>query len=75
MKQSWWLCPRCQDLEEGAIRACVFSFLSFLTWGSGRAHQFDSLRQDQSTVTQRVEMTVADCSPTILPKVQVAGYT
>ena len=33
-------------------------------WRVGRAHQFHSLGQDQSTVAQRTETIVAECSLT-----------
>ena len=35
----------------------------FLKWRFACAHQFHSLGQDQSTVAQRTETTVAKCSP------------
>ena len=41
-----------------------FIFFFFLKWGLARAHLFHSLVQDQSTVAQRAETTVAKCSPT-----------
>ena len=41
--------------------ACAFS----LKWGlARRAHYFHFLGQDQSTVAQRAETTVAECSLT-----------
>ena len=43
-------------------------FLSFfffvLKWGSARAHQFHFLGQGQSTLAQRADTTVAECSLT-----------
>ena len=41
-----------------------FSFFFFLTWKLARVHLFHSLWQDQSTVVQRAETTVAECSVT-----------
>ena len=41
--------------------ACAFFVLN---WRSARAHQFHLLGQDQSTVAQRTETTVAECSLT-----------
>ena len=40
-----------------------FTFF-FLKWRLARAHLFHSLGQDQSTVAQRAETTVAECSLT-----------
>ena len=34
----------------------------FLKWRLARAHKFHSLSQDQSTVAQRAEKTVTECS-------------
>ena len=42
--------------------AFFFFFLFFPNWRSARAHYFHSLCQDQSTVAQRAEMTVTECS-------------
>ena len=38
--------------------------LFFLKWRLARVHWFHSLGQDQSTVAQRVETTVAECALT-----------
>ena len=51
----------CEDLGRmfnHSFPACTFLFL-FLKWGLARTHWFHSLGQDQSTVAQRAEMTVA----------------
>ena len=45
-------------------RLRFFSFLFFSKWRLARAHKFHSLCQDQSTVAQRAETTVAECSLT-----------
>ena len=42
----------------------VFFFFFFLKWRLVQAHLFHSLCQDQSTVAQQAETTVAKCSPT-----------
>ena len=42
--------------------ACAFFF--FFKWRSARAHKFHSLCQHQSTMAQRAETTVAECSLT-----------
>ena len=39
-------------------------FFFFLKWRSARAHQLHSLSQEQSTVAQRAETTVAERSLT-----------
>ena len=44
--------------------ALFFFFAFFFKWMLVRAHQFRSLCQDQSTVAQRAETTVAECSLT-----------
>ena len=40
----------------------VVVFLFFLMWRLSRAHQFHSAGQGQSTVSQRAEATVGECS-------------
>ena len=40
------------------------AFFFFIKWRLARAHSFHSLGQDQSTVAQEAEMTVAKCSLT-----------
>ena len=42
----------------------AFAFFFFLQWRMDRAHKFHSLCLDQSTVAQRAETTVAECSLT-----------
>ena len=42
-------------------------FFFFFPWRLARAHKFHSLYKDQSIVTLRAEMTVAECSLTKLP--------
>ena len=62
----WWLFPRLQGFLENVQpftpRPCLFCF--FLKWRLARAHKFQSLCKDQSTVAQQAEMTVAECSLT-----------
>ena len=43
---------------------CLFVFCFLLKWRLARAHKFHSSCQDQSTVTQRAETTVAESSLT-----------
>ena len=55
----------CEDLGgrfDDSFPACAFFF--FFKWRSALAHQFHFLGQDQSTVAQRAETTVAECSLT-----------
>ena len=59
----WFLA--CEDLGRMFDHSFVaFALFFFLKWRSARAHQLHSLCQDQSTVAQRAEMTVAECSLT-----------
>ena len=50
---------------DDSFPACTFFF--FLKWRLAHAHQFHSLGQDQSTVAQRAETTVTECSLTSVP--------
>ena len=47
---------------ECVLFVCFFVFV--LKWRLARAHLFQSFGQDQSTVAQRAETTVTECSPT-----------
>ena len=63
----WWLFPRLRGFGENLrpfIPRMRFWFVCFLKWRLAGAHQFHSLCQDQSTVPQRAEMTVAKRSLT-----------
>ena len=56
----------CEDVGrmfQHSILAYVFYFF-FPKWRLARAHLFHSLGQDQSTLAQRAETTVAECSLT-----------
>ena len=48
-----------QSFDDSCSPAPFFFF--FYKWRSDRAHQFDILGQDQSTVAQPAETTVAEC--------------
>ena len=54
--QSWIM----GDIFDESIPACASGVFCgfFFKWGSARTHQFYFLRQDQSTVAQRVKTTV-----------------
>ena len=65
----------CEDfgrMFDHSFLGCAFSFflsfflffLFFLKLRLARAHYFHSLSQDQSTVAQQAETTVAECSLT-----------
>ena len=60
-----WLFPRVRGFGENVRhlkpRLRFFKIL-FFKWRLARAHLFHSLGQDQSTVAQRAETTVTDCS-------------
>ena len=63
----WWLFPRLQGFGENVrpfIPRLHFFSSFFLRWRLVHAYQFHSLCQDKSTVAQRAEMTVAECSLT-----------
>ena len=62
----WWLFPRVRGFWEYVwlfISRLCFFFLLF-KWGLARTHQFHFLSQNESTVAQRAETTVTECSPT-----------
>ena len=62
-KWCWWLFPRLRGFRrmfDHSFPECAF----FLKWRLARAQKFHSLCQDQSTVAQRAETTVAKCSLT-----------
>ena len=66
-----WLFPRLRGFGRNVppfisrLRIYLFIlFFIFLKWRLARAHQFHSFCQDQSTVAQRAETTVAECSLT-----------
>ena len=50
--------------ECSTIHSLLLLFFFFVKWRLGRTHWFYSLGQDQSTVAQRAETTVAKCSLT-----------
>ena len=52
------LSPHVRILEEGLT--IYSSPVLFFKWKAARAHQFHSLAQDQPTVAQRTETTVAE---------------
>ena len=55
----------CEDfgrMIDHSFPVCAFFF--FLKWRLARVHYFRSLGQDQSTVAQRAETTVTECSLT-----------
>ena len=60
----WWLFPHLQEFLENvrSFIPCLHFF--FLKWRLAHMHYFHSLCEDQSTVAQWVEMTVAECSMT-----------
>ena len=66
----WWWCGgfflACEDFGENVRqfipRLRFFSFF-LLKWRLARAHLFHSLSQDRSTVAQRAEASVTECSP------------
>ena len=73
--------PAGEDLGkmfDHSFPACAFFF--FFKWRLGRAHKFHSLCQDQSTVAQRVETTVAEyvcvcpCSRNVCPVIRNEIY-
>ena len=66
-RRYWWrlLFPRLRGFQENVqpliSRLCIFPPLK---WRFDRAHLFHPLGQDQSTVAQRAETTVTECSLT-----------
>ena len=61
----WWLFPHLRGFGEmfNHLFPTCASFLSFFfpKWRLAHVHYFHSLCQDQSTVAQRAETTVAEC--------------
>ena len=51
-----------RSLEEGSTIHSPPAIFFFLKWRLARAYNFHSLRDDQSTVAKRAEMTVTECS-------------
>ena len=61
----WWLFPRMRGFwGTVTIRFPPALFFFFFKWRLVRAHEFQSLYQDQSTVARRAEMTAAEYSLT-----------
>ena len=54
----------CEDLGRMLDHSFPAYALFFLKWRLACPHLFNSLRQDQSTVVQRAETTVTECSLT-----------
>ena len=54
----WWLFPHSLFPRPFILLLCFFSF--FFKWRSACAHLFHSLCQNQSTVAERTETTVAE---------------
>ena len=69
MHDHWWLVVAFSSLarifgECSTIHTTPMFVCFFLKWRLARAHEFQSLCKDQSTVAQQAEMTVAECSLT-----------
>ena len=62
----WWLFPRVRVFFENVWQFIprLRFFPSFLKWRLAYGYYFHSLGQDQSTVAQRAETTVTECSLT-----------
>ena len=61
---TWWLFRRLLGSWENVRPFILRLPFFFLKWRLARAHSFHSLCQDQSTVAQRAESTLAGCSLT-----------
>ena len=59
----WWLFPHLQGFG-GKVQQFIpcLHYLIFLKWRSACEYRIDFSGQDQSTVAQKAEMTVAECS-------------